>query len=112
MRFQLFRAGVLLGVVTRGSPHGADDSGWLEPSPECVEVRPLFEHEQQLLNWAMRSQAESNDKGARRSAWLVELAAGLQREIIRPGAWLVSLTDGRRIELAELHIEDNQARWR
>jgi hypothetical protein len=60
-----------------------------------------------------RPEAEpDHTKGARRAAWLRELASGLQLEIIRPGVWLVSLTDGRRIELGELHADDNKVRRR
>jgi hypothetical protein len=116
-QFQLFRGGVVLGVVTLAPDErvngGTWDVGWLVPSSAFEGIRQQFDSEQQLLKWAVRSEEDPDrEKGKRRSEWLLDLAAGVQREIMHPGIWIVSLADARRINASELHVEAGKVFWR
>jgi hypothetical protein len=116
-QFRLIRGEDVLGVVTLTPDERVDGAAWdvgrLEPVAGFETARGLFEDEQRLFEWAMRCEADPDTQaGARRSAWLLDLAAGLQSEIMRPGVWLVALSDGRREQVDELHVEARKVFWR
>src|SRR5262245_19332434 len=116
-QFRLIRGEDVLGIVTLTPDERVDGSPWdvggLEPAAAFEAVRGLFEDEQRLFEWAMECEADPDAQaGARRSAWLLDLAAGLQGEIMRPGMWLVALSDGRRERVDELHVEAGRVFWR
>jgi hypothetical protein len=117
MRFHLYRGGVLLGIVAHTPDERVDGGGWdvgrLVPTPAFESVRPFLQSEQLPLDGVMESEADADhDNGMRRSEQLLELAGGLQHEIVRPGIWLVSMTDGHRMNVGELHVEADKVFWR
>jgi len=116
-RFQIFGGGVGIGIVTHAPSEWVDGScwevGWLEPTPEFESIRPHFDQEQLMMDWAVRSEEDPDrSKGEARSAWVLGLASGLQREIIEPGVWFVSLSSGRQNLVAELHVRARRVFWR
>jgi hypothetical protein len=116
-RLQLIRADTVLGVVTHAPEERVDggpwDVGWLEPAPEYEAVRQLFEREQQLFDEYVRLEMEVGNSGsATEATCLLDQAAELQREIMRPGVQFVDLPNGRRSDVTELHIEGAKVFWR
>ena len=117
-RFQLTRANTVLGVVTHAPEERVDggtpwDVGWLEPAPEFDAVRQLFEREQQLFDEAVRLEVEVGDSGSTTEpARLLDQAAELQREIMRPGVQFVYLSNGKRFDVDELHVQGAKVIWR
>jgi hypothetical protein len=117
-RFRLIRGDAVLGFVTHTPEERIDggaswDIGLLETVPEFEVVRHLFEQEQRLLDEVVRLEIEMGANGpTTESTRLMEQAAGLQREIMKPGVRLVNLSDGRQIEVGELHVEGVKVFWR
>lgn len=108
-QFHLIRGGTDLGVLTYDPTQQVDGSrfeiGWLEPSKEFEAVRQLFEREQRLQDQAKRVEEQP---GLANSSTPLNLAAEVQREIMRPGVWLISFANGKQHNVAEFHIEDHK----
>jgi len=117
-KFQFTRANTVLGVVVHAPEeriHGCApwDVGWLEAAPEFEAVRHLFEREQRLFDEAVRLEMDvGNSDSTTEAARLLDQAAELQREIMRPGVQFVDLSDGRRFDVEELHIQGAKVVWR
>lgn len=102
-KFELYRGGALLGVVTL-APDECDFpwlAGYLEPSAEYVEVRALFERESRA------SEAyESDYEDAAREA------DEALNEILAPGVRTRDLQSGAWEDVTGISIEGTRVGWR
>src|SRR5215203_2568347 len=87
-KWELYRGGVILGVVTCAPDEGDFPwlIGYLAPMPEYENVRNLFEREDEAMNRAMESGSEEDQHAA--DELLMEiLAPGIRFKELSGGKW-------------------------